>query len=74
MDILDHKTMDSKKKTSFGSLKFIPDDSMYCEGYDSYFDKDNAWLSGTCDDPDCYYCPKRPENHPKACKCQQFKR
>jgi hypothetical protein len=34
----------------------------YSEKYDAYFcSKCNSWLEKKCSDPNCYYCPNRPE-------------
>jgi hypothetical protein len=35
---------------------------IYFDKYDAYFcPKCNLWLENKCGDPDCYYCPKRPD-------------
>jgi hypothetical protein len=34
----------------------------YSEEYDAFFDPvKNEWLEDKCDDPECHYCPNRPE-------------
>jgi hypothetical protein len=34
----------------------------YSEQYDAYYDDEtNEWLEDKCDDPECEYCPNRPE-------------
>jgi len=34
----------------------------YCETHDAYFDPlKDEWLESACDDPECWYCPGRPE-------------
>ena len=34
----------------------------YSEQYDAYYsDTHNEWLDSKCDDPECEYCPNRPE-------------
>ncbi len=38
----------------------------YNERFDAYYETDtNQWLEDKCDDPECEYCPDRPENPPK---------
>ncbi|WML48750.1 hypothetical protein RCG23_00990 [Neobacillus sp. PS3-34] len=35
---------------------------VYYEDFDAYFcPKCNLWTEAACDDPDCIYCPNRPE-------------
>lgn len=35
----------------------------YNENFDAYYcDNCNIWLEAKCTDPECRYCPKRPEN------------
>lgn len=34
----------------------------YSEEFDAYYDDEtNEWLEDKCDDPECEYCPNRPE-------------
>ncbi|MFJ7737648.1 hypothetical protein ACIQ2D_15140 [Lysinibacillus sp. NPDC097287] len=35
---------------------------VYYDDFDTYFCPTcNSWLEAKCSDPDCYYCPNRPE-------------
>jgi len=34
----------------------------YSEEYDSYYCREcNVWLESRCNDPECEFCPSRPE-------------
>lgn len=38
------------------------EDTFYSEKYDAYFcSKCDTWNESKCSDPDCFYCPNRPE-------------
>jgi hypothetical protein len=38
------------------------DTKQYSELYDAYYCPEcNIWLESKCDDPECDYCPKRPD-------------
>ena len=42
-------------------------DRQYNEKYDAYYDADSdEWLEGACSDPDCEFCPGRPERPSQA--------
>lgn len=44
----------------------------FCEVYDVHYYKENGkFLDGKCSDPNCSYCSKRPNKHPKDCKCKE---
>jgi hypothetical protein len=41
----------------------------HCEKFDVIYDTETGkYLEHGCNDPDCEYCAKRPENLKEACK------
>jgi hypothetical protein len=49
-----------------------PYDKEYCETHDAYFDPlKDEWLESACSDPECWYCPGRPERPSLVVRKQQ---
>ena len=56
------KTTDEGYTSHHSHCAICHEQIIYSEQYDAYYCYGcNVWLEGKCSDPECYFCPNRPE-------------